>query len=357
MEDGAAAQIQPVHQGTRLLKSDGLVVEVDDPAAPTHNLFNRGGRRFSPAAMVLRARYNGKEFFYSPVDGGAYKHVGGAPMEFDLGEDAMNKPPGFEEAVKGAVDGKGYFLKVGVGILRRDTDSYSWAHDYPLVESAVTQAVWDPKGDKAIFLQTLKGTANGYTCELDVTLLVRDNQMIFEYGLKNTGRRRFTTEQYIHNFLSFSEMPVGPDTEVRLPYDFQPAGDPGPAIRRRPGGNVLEFLEPLPEAVKFRLTTPPGYLGSNALTVVHTRVKQSLTIDASLPSNAVDLWCTDRQISPEMLVLITVEPGEEKRWTRTYTFSDVAESQSAAVSSTPPRRPPQIQSPEVLSDRRVTFRL
>jgi hypothetical protein len=323
--ENASAQIRPVHPGTRLLKSDGLAVEVDDPAAPAHNLFNRGGRRFSPVAMVLRARYNGKEFFYSPVDGGAYKHVGGAPMEFDLGENAMNKPPGFEEAEAGAGDGKGNFLKVGVGILRKDNEVYGWGHDYPEVEPAMTQTVWDPKGDKAVFLQTLRGTANGYACELEVMLLLRDNQMIFEYGLKNTGRKPFITEQYVHNFLAFSEMPPGPGTEVRLPYDFQLSGDPGPAIRRRPGGNVLEFLEPPPKAVKFRITAPPGYPGSNELTVVYRAANQSLTINASLPSNAVDLWCTDRQISPEMLVLVSLGPGEEKRWTRTYTFSDVAE--------------------------------
>jgi hypothetical protein len=189
------------------------------------------------------------------------------------------------------------------------------------VELAETEATWDARGDQVTFWQTLKGTANGYAYELEETLQVRDHQMIMQYRLKNTGRKSFATEQYLHNLLVFSDQPVGPDYEVRLPYGFQLEGNPGPAIRRQPGKDVLEFWKGLPAAVKFRLTTPPGYSGPNALTVAQTEVKQSLTIEASLPSNAVDLWCTDRQLSPEMLVLVVLESGQEKRWTRTYTFS------------------------------------
>jgi hypothetical protein len=242
-------------------------------------------------------------------------------MEFDLGENGMNKPPGFSEAAASATNGSGDFLKIGVGILRKDTAGYNWGHNYPAVELAETQATWDAGGDQVTFSQTLKGMANGYAYELEETLWVQGNQMIMEYRLNNTGQKRFTTEQYLHNFLVFSGQPVGPHYEVHLPYSFQLVGNPGPAIRRPPGKNALEFWKGLPAAVKFRLATPPRYSGPNALTVVHTGVQQSLTIEASLPSNAVDLWCTGRQLSPEMLVLVALEPGQEKQWTRTYSFS------------------------------------
>jgi hypothetical protein len=240
----AQARISPA--GTRQLKSDGLVVEIDDPASPVHSRFNRTAQRFSPTAMVLSARYNGKEFFYLPADAAATEDVGGAPMEFDLGEHIMNKPPGFEEAVKGATDGKGDFLKVGVGILRRYNDVYAFMHDYPVVELAETQAAWDPAGDKVIFLQTLKGTANGYACELEATILVRSNQMIQQYSLKNTGRKKLITEQYVHNFLAFSGRTVGPDVDLRVPYNFRHSalyGTPGPEIRVSPEDRTVEFLK------------------------------------------------------------------------------------------------------------------
>ena len=315
------AETLPVHQGTRLLKSGRLVVEIDDPAAAALHRYNRDARRFSPVAMVLRAQCDGKEFLYSPVDGGAYGWVGGAPMEFDLGEQGMGKPPGFSEAVERADDGTGDFLKIGVGILRKDNSSYDWGHNYPAVKLAATQTAWDARGDRVTFRQTLAGTANGYAYELEETLQVRDHQMTMRYRLKNTGRKRFTTEQYLHNFLVFSGQAVGPHYEVHLPYGFQLRSDPGPAIRRVPGKDVLEFWKGVPGDIKFRLTAPPGYSGPNALTVRQTDVLQALTIEASMPSLAVDLWCTDRQLSPEMLVLVALDPGQEKQWTRTYIFS------------------------------------
>src|SRR5258707_68543 len=88
----AVAETLPAHPGTRLLKGGQMVVEMDDPNAAAHNHFNREARRFSPMAMVLRAQCNGRSFFYSPVDGGAYYWVGGAPMEFDLGEKDISIP-------------------------------------------------------------------------------------------------------------------------------------------------------------------------------------------------------------------------------------------------------------------------
>jgi enterochelin esterase-like enzyme len=355
----ARAQTRTALAGTRQLKSNGLIVEIDDPASPVHSRFNRTAHRFSPTAMVLSARYNGKEFFYLPADGAAAEDVGGAPMEFDLGEPIMNKPPGFEEAVKGATDGKGDFLKVGVGILRRDNDVYAFIHDYPVVELAETQAAWDPAGDKVIFLQTLKGTANGYACELEATILARGNQMIQQYILKNTGRKKIVTEQYVHNFVAFSGRTVGPDVTVRLPYDFRHSvlyGTPGSEMRITPEARTVEFLKELPQPVKLRLLCPPGYAGVNEVTVSQTAVRQSITIDASLPPNAVDFWCSGSQVSPEMLVLVEVEPGQEKHWTRTYTFTDTVSGQ-AAVPAVPNRRPVQTRSPEALEDGRVTFRL
>jgi hypothetical protein len=233
----------------------------------------------------------------------------------------MNKPPGFTEAVENATNGSGDFLKVGVGILRKNTATYNWAHNYPVVELAKTEATWDTHGDRVTFVQTLKGTANGYACELEAVLRLRNNQMLMQYRLKNTGQKRLVTEQYVHNFLAFSGAPVGPHYEIRFPYDFQLEGNPSPAIRRSQGSQVLEFWKALPAAVKFRVAALPGYTGPNTLTVTQTKLKQTATIEASLPSNGVDLWCTDRQISPEMLVLLALDPGQEQHWTRTYKFS------------------------------------
>ena len=114
-------------------------------------------------------------------------------------------------------------------------------------------ATWDARGDQVTFRQTLNGTANGYAYELEETIRVRDNQMIMHYRLKNTGRKGFATEQYLHNFLVFSDQLVGPNYEVRLPYSFQLEGNPGSAIRRTPGHDTLEFWKVLPRLPLFEV--------------------------------------------------------------------------------------------------------
>ncbi|MHC4228713.1 MAG: hypothetical protein ACYSW0_14910, partial [Planctomycetota bacterium] len=60
----AADDPQPVHAGTRILSSGGLIVEVGDPDSPDCR-WNQG-LRFSPVANVIQVQLNGSEFCYAP---------------------------------------------------------------------------------------------------------------------------------------------------------------------------------------------------------------------------------------------------------------------------------------------------
>ena len=196
----AAGQPLPVHAGTRILRSGSLVVEVGDPESAECR-WNKG-LRFSPVANVLRAQLRGHEFLYSPVNGGALTYLGGLPMEFDIGQEAFQPdPPGYNEGSNGAP-----FLKIGVGILQRNASAYNFSSNYPVVELAHTTVTWHE--DRAHFVQTLTGSANGYSCHLEEDLIVKNDRIIMKYRLRNTGTKTFTTEQYLHNFLCFSYRPV-----------------------------------------------------------------------------------------------------------------------------------------------------
>src|SRR5512147_528937 len=145
----AQAQPLPVHSGTRILQSGSLVIEVGDPES-VECRWNKG-LRFSPVANVLRAQLRGQEFLYAPVGGGALSYLGGLPMEFDIGQEAFQPdPPGYNEGKSGDP-----FLKIGVGILRRDGAAYNFSVNYPVIELARTTVTWQP--DRAHFVQTLTG--------------------------------------------------------------------------------------------------------------------------------------------------------------------------------------------------------
>jgi hypothetical protein len=203
---------QPVHAGTRILHSANLVVEIGDPDSPDCR-WNKG-LRFSPVANIIQVKLNGREFCYAPATGGALGYVGGLPMEFDIGQESFQPdPPGYNEGSIGSP-----FLKIGVGILSRNASPYNFSGSYPVVELAKTTTTWEP--DRARFVQTLSGTANGYSCRLQEDVIVKNDTLQLVYVLTNTGTKTFATEQYLHNLLTFSQQGVGPNYRVYFPYDI-----------------------------------------------------------------------------------------------------------------------------------------
>ncbi|MBN1508135.1 MAG: hypothetical protein JW955_14890 [Sedimentisphaerales bacterium] len=320
------AETPPVHAGTRLLRSGNLVVEVGDPDSPECR-WNEG-LRFSPVANVLRAQLDEREFLYSPVDGGALSYLGGLPMEFDIGQEAFQPdPPGYNEGMTGDP-----FLKIGVGILRRDGGAYSFSASYPVVELARTTVTWGT--DRARFVQTLAGNAKGYSCRLEEDLIVKNDRIIMSYLLRNTGTRRFTTEQYLHNFVCFSGRSVGPNVKVSFPYDFTASPDvarwaPSGRVRSvRPVAqpdvvrvaNAIVYMNKISSVPKIWIYKPLEYTGPDLCAAEHTDTEQRLIIEASIPAAYVGIWTTDYQVSPERFLQISLAPGDEAKFTRTYTF-------------------------------------
>jgi len=322
-------QSLPVHEGTRLLRSGSLVVEVGDPESNACRW--NTGVRFSPVANVLRVQLDGREFAYSPVNGGAVGSgfAGGLPMEFDIGqEDFQPDPPGYNEGRNGDP-----FLKIGVGILRRDGSAYNFSRDYPVIEPAHTSVTWQP--DRAHFVQTLSGTANGYACRLEEDLIVKNDRLIMHYRLHNTGTKEFTTEQYIHNFLRFDGRSVGPKVKLSFPYDFTaspavaPWTPPGPLRSPRIAAgpdvvrvaNAILYMQRISSVPKIWIYKPQDYARPDVFRAEHTATLQSIVIGSSIPAAYIGIWTTDYQVSPEQFIRITLAPGQMSEFTRTYVFS------------------------------------
>lgn len=322
----AFAQDLPAHAGTRLLRSGSLIVEVGDPNDPECR-WNKG-LRFSPVANVLRAQLGGQEFLYSPVDGGVVSpgYVGGLAMEFDIGQEEFQPdPPGYVEGTSGSP-----FLKIGVGILRRNSSAYNFMTNYEVIELADTAAAWH--SDRVHFVQTLSGNANGYSYSLEEDVIAKNDRIIMNYMLTNTGSRTFTTEQYIHNFLTFSGRDVGPNYVIGFPYNFtsSPEVEPwSPPVRRLSIAstpqvvrlaNMIVYKTRVSSVPKIWVYKPEDHAGRDLFFVEQTDTAQRLVIKSSLPAEYVGIWTTDYQVSPEQFLIITLAPGEHIEFTRSYAF-------------------------------------
>lgn len=327
----AADDPQPIHAGTRVLHSGGLVVEVGDPDSPDCR-WNQG-LRFSPVANVVRVQLDGRDFVYAPVSGGSLGFVGGLPMEFDIGQEAFQPdPPGYNEGANGSP-----FLKIGVGILTRNSSAYNFSSSYPVVELAQTTTTW--RRDRAHFVQTLSGTANGYSYRLEEDVVVKNDRLIMHYVLTNTGTKTFTTEQYLHNFLTFGQRNVGPNYRVYFPYNmtasppvrqweppqfllvgrgFQWVDNNPPMVSLE---NMILYPQTISSVPKTWIYKPDDYVGPDTVAVEQTDIGQQVIIDSSLRSAYIGIWTTSYQVSPEQFVIITLAPGEQADFTRTYRFS------------------------------------
>jgi hypothetical protein len=326
-----ADNLQPIHAGTRILHSGNMVVEVGDPDSPDCR-WNQG-LRFSPIANVIRVQLNNRDFCYSPTSGGELSYLGGMPMEFDIGQESFQPdPPGYNEGSDGSA-----FLKIGVGILKRNSSAYDFSYSYPIIELAQTTTTWQP--DRARFVQTLSGNANGYCCRLEEDLIVKNDRIIMHYVLTNTGTKTFTTEQYLHNFLSFSQRNVGPNYRVYFPYQMTASPQvqqwQPPELRQVGRGqqwvdenppmvslaNMILYTKTISSVPKIWIYKPDDYLGPDSIAVEQTEAGQRVVIDSSLRSAYVGIWTTSYQVSPEQFVIITLAPGEHADYTRTYRFS------------------------------------
>ena len=274
-------------------------------------------------ANVLRAQLRGQEFLYSPVGGGALTYLGGLPMEFDIGQEAFQPdPPGYNEGKSGDP-----FLKIGVGILRRDGGAYNFSANYPVVELARTTATWQP--DRAHFVQTLTGNANGYCCHLEEDVIVKNDRLIMNYLLRNTGSKPFTTEQYLHDFVCFSagrsdRMCDCPSPTISRPI---PPSRPG----SHPGGSEASWprrprCTSASRTASNSWTRRPAFPRSGSTSRKATpdpssapwstpRRSSASCIETSIPAAYVGIWTTDYQVSPEQFLQVTLAPGEETRFT------------------------------------------
>ena len=300
---------QPLHKGSRILRSEDLVVEVMDPNDPDR--YNRGVR-FTPVAAVLRVSMDGDEFLFSSVEHNPITDHAGLAAEFDL--TTQGGPPGYAEAKAG--EG---FVKVGVGVLKKTGGPYGFWNKYELIEPAKTTVKWTATA--ADFHQTCEGP-NGYAYELSAKVKVDGKTVAVEWTLANTGTKPFETHQYAHNFFRFNDRPVGPDYVLSFPYDFKAEGL---GKEQKQVGREILFAAEIPQAVNITVPYPEGYEGTNELTVKHTKTGQTLHCVTSAPGIRTAVHASKKYLCPEQFISLKLGPGEKTTWTSAYTFGRKAD--------------------------------
>ena len=281
------------------------------------------GTRFDRAGVVAHATYRGTDYgqywfgSYSPlVHDFAWRdhQVTVSTASGAAGPAEEFTAIGFDEAGMG-----GKFLKVGVGILKRDTKDYDFVHTYPVVNEG--KRSFTATQNSVRLMQDLndKDTGWGYHYVKVVRLVPGKAQMVVEHMLTNTGKKPIDTSVYCHNFLSLS--PGNEHVALTAPFGLV-AGKPLQPDAAKVDGKTLKYLRAVKEGES--VTSPFTGFGDKAgdydFKVVNTQTGFGQRIRADQPLARINFWSIRTIFSWEPYIAISLKPGETKKWTYTYDY-------------------------------------
>ena len=287
------------------------------------------GTRFDWSGVVASLEYEGHEYYgpwFDRVDpkihdfGYAAAEVVASPCtaisgpveEFQTNGTAL----GWDEAEVG-----GTFVKIGIGVLRKDEAKYDFVKLYEIVDSGR----WTVKKtrDSVEFTQELTDPSSGYgyTYRKTVRLTKGKAEMLLEHSLKNTGRRTIQTAVYNHNFLVLDKQGPGPDFSISVPFQIQSPLPPDKDLAQI-RENHLVFTKVLEneDVVFTRLQGFGDTPQDNEIRIENSKVGAGLRIRGDRPLSAENFWAMRRVLSMEPFLAMSINPGSEFKWSSSYEF-------------------------------------
>lgn len=216
---------------------------------------------------------------------------------------------GYDEAGR-----EGLFLKIGVGLLERDScEAYDAFHLYKIADGGE----WTVRHDShcATFKQEL---ARQYGYEKTIRISDEDSFEIM-HKLTNTGSKILSTSNYCHNFFNIAGKATGPESSIEL--DFHPEGKwRENAICGYVSGNSFRFDGMMPAGRNTYLGEiyPPAGKEGYDVTINGLNGKRKVVISCDRPASMWVFWANSRVATPEPYIRLEAEPGQTLEWTTTY---------------------------------------
>jgi len=252
-------------------------------------------------------RYAGPEIIASPCSAAA-----GPVEEFQTNGSAL----GFDEARVG-----GTFIKIGVGVLRKDEPRYDYVKQYEMVDAGKWTV--ERHRDSIEFTQELSDPSSGYgyVYRKTIRLVHGKPEMVLEHRLRNTGQRTIHSDVYNHNFLVLDKQPPGPDFIISVPFQIHTPEPLNPQLAEI-RGNQFVYHKVLENEDQVQ-TLLEGFGDSprdNEIRIENRKVGAGMRITGDHALAKLNLWSIRAVLSLEPFISMTVEPGSEFAWKMSYEY-------------------------------------
>lgn len=270
----------------------------------------RGHQFYGP--WFTRSEPGVRDFIYRDAD------IVAGPESSALGPaEEFPQPQGFT-----AVPVGGAFLKVGVGMLRKNSDApYSPFTPYDLLDSG--QWSVETADDAITFQQELSDTSSGYgyVYRKTVRLVAGKPELVIDHQLRNTGRLPIETTQYNHNFLTLDGAPTGPAVHIVVPFEIETTAPPEPALAVIRGGEII-YTRALVnrERVSFAIEGFGPHPSDYDVRIEDRETGASVRVTSDRPMVRALLWSIRSVMSFEPFVDVTTDPGATTTWSYRYTY-------------------------------------
>lgn len=264
------------------------------------------GGRFDWNGFVTQVTLDGAHTFCAPESLIEGHGSGGRGL---CGEFGIYEPVGYDEAPVG-----GCFPKIGVGnIMKCDESGYDFFKKYDFSPYGATIE----KSENSIGFH-MPVNCNGYSLLYEKKITLEGCRLKAGYFLKNIGKKAVSTTEYCHNFIRIDGERVGRGYVLSLPH--MPSVDGLPPETELCGHNAVAWKDEGWEGAFYcvigRFKPGDGCSWDICNWIKGAGVRE---YDDFEPVRFA-LWGMRHVISPEAFVGISLKPGEELKWTRSYEF-------------------------------------
>jgi hypothetical protein len=286
------------------------------------------GTRYDWSGIIGALEYKGHNFYgpwFARVDekiydyGFAGSEVVAAPCaamtgpaeEFQTNGTAL----GWDEAKAG-----GTFIKIGIGVLRKDDKKYDHNLPYEIVEPGKRSI--EKHGDSIVFTHELtdRSTGYGYAYRKSIQLAKGKPELVLAHSMKNTGRRAIHSTVYNHNFLVLDNQPTSEEFSVTVPFSIQNLRPSPKLFETR--GNRLVLLKTLTAG-----EVAPGAFGGfgsdasdHEIRIENRRAGAGVRVRGDRPLASLRMFAIRTTLAMEPFIAVDIEPGQAFEWKSTYEY-------------------------------------